>query len=147
MHWRTVISGLVIMALLPVSSLAAICNTSCRMTAMPARSTHTAEIAIHHHHRAPGTMPQAQVGTVPGTPHQLLPDHKCCNDSTPEISGPCLTSETNDLQEQTSSPRFFAGFGVVQNHNTLITKDDLNQRAPSLAMALSPSSRSLTLRI
>lgn len=151
MHLRTFISTVLISALMPLSSLAGICEINCRMLAMASPVVQPSADAAHadHHHSHDMMMPSGNgtAGQASSTPRSM--DHRCCNQSRATLSNPCSISMSNDLQEQRVSPKSGQELATVQ---TLIPdspriRQHLNRRSSAKLFDTPVSSLPLPLRI
>lgn len=164
MHLRIFISGFLILALVPASSFGAICSASCQMAALPRMPAHCmepsdnsspADTPAHQHqgisknHGASKKVSHLNGGAAQRRPKQFPLSHTCCNGNANAVSSPCLSSETQVFQDQTISPAFRVGFGLLPTHGPglLIVSEQPTRHAASNALVLSAFSRSLTLRI
>jgi hypothetical protein len=155
-HWRTLISAVLILVLLPISSLAAVCDVNCRTNgmrsmAMNLRSPHTGQnarpVVQHHHEITPDSDPN--VVSIAAVSHQVLASHACCNGLERTQISPCVRSENNTLQEQTLVSRCGRNSGIVRNHvsDLFVFKENLSRDSIPLASVPPAFFHSLTLRI
>jgi hypothetical protein len=162
-HWRTLITAVLILVLLPISSIAAVCEVNCRtngmskmaMSSVPPHTSHNAGLpaAQHHHGIAPNSEPN--VVAPAALPHQLLAGHACCNALLPTLTSPCVKSQNNTLQEQIVAAKWSPTFRIVQAQVSglllfkeyLIFKEYLSRNSIPLASVPLALSHSLSLRI
>lgn len=143
-YLRTFISGLLILALLPVSSFAAICGASCRMAGMADMPAHSPAMAAHHHDDDDLVVAEAH-----NKNGHTVRERTCCNGDERTVSSSCLMSKTGVVQEPALFPKFRAEFAALQIHGpaSLIIKEPAHWHASPNGSTLIPSLRSLTLRI
>lgn len=109
MHSRTLISAVVMLALLPISSIRAVCEVNCRAHGMPnmvmdsplPHSDHNARAAAHHHHEITSDSGPNAIAAVSD---RFLASHACCSGFLPTLTSPCLRSQ-NSTQERTVAPK------------------------------------------
>jgi hypothetical protein len=155
-HWRTLISAVLILMLLPLSSLAAVCGVNCRTNGMPdmamnAPSPHAGQNAgpgAHHHHEStPGSDPD--VISITSVSHQLVASLACCAGLLPTLTSPCVTAQNDLLKEQPVS-KCGRNSGIVQSQVSDLLpffKERLNRHSIPLSSMPSNLSESLSLRI
>jgi hypothetical protein len=159
-HWRTLISAVLILVLLPISSVAAVCDMNCRTNGMPSMAMHsmsrhaghrTSPATQHHHQLASDSNPNA----IAAVSYQVLASHACCNGLLRTLTSPCSRSQNNTLQEQIVAPKWSPNPGIVQTQvsglllfkENLIFKDCLSRNSIPLASVPPALSHSLSLRI
>ena len=153
-HWRNLISAVLILVLLPISSIAAVCNITCRTNGMPNMAMTSLPpqagqgLPAHHHHEITPNS-DSNVVAIASLSHQLLASHACCNGLLPTLASPCVKSQDNTLQEQTVVSKSGRDSGIVQNHvsDLFLFKEDLSRYSIQLASAPPALSHSLSLRI
>jgi hypothetical protein len=97
------------LALLPISSVAAVCALNCRTNGMPSmpmesmsrHGSHNARAAAHHHHEITSDSGPKATAAVSD---QFSASHACCSSFLPTLTSPCLRSQ-NSTQEQTVAPK------------------------------------------
>ena len=123
-YLRAVISTLLILALLPISSAAAICDLSCRKAVMPEMVTtsegpphaaHRASSGSHHHDSSRTTehLRSETDARDAADPHQISDSHGCCDENLLTLSSPCATS-LQESQVRTTSPQFDSKSATAQ---------------------------------
>lgn len=152
-HWRPLISTVLILVLLSISSSAAVCVVTCRtngmqsmaMNSLSPHAGHNSAPAAHHHHEITS---DSHRNVVAAASHQFLTSHTCCSGVLPTLTSSCLRSQNNTLQERTVAPTCAAS-GIVQHHVTcrLVSKETFRRRSIPPASVLHAFSHSLTLRI
>lgn len=127
MHWRSLISGLLILVLMPAWSLAAGCDFYCRAIAAadrpaksssPAHALHGGEAALQHHHHEYGMMDVAAephaVG-VTASDHQHFASRTCCKGTGASFSTSCMTHQRSGFEERRLAPKYNDNLDVVQS--------------------------------
>src|SRR5204863_9015826 len=109
-HSQTVISAFLIVALLPITSLAAVCNVNCEMQDRhvnhPASSNAApSQIPAQHHHSSSEITSTNNTSLQAGL-HGVSSGHGCCNDSGRKLSSVCQSQLNSVKQEQAGSPEF-----------------------------------------
>lgn len=156
MHLRTVISAVLILLLLPVSSVAAVCDMNCRTNGMPdiamkSMSPDAGQApgpAAHHHHQIP-TGSARSVASTAVVAHQHFASHACCSGLLPRLNSPCVKSQNNAVQEQAVAPKCGLDSGIMQNQvsGLLLFTETLSRNSIPLPSAPSAFFHSLALRI
>ena len=151
MRWRTLISAVLILALLPISSVAAVCALNCRTNGMPSMAMesmsrhggHNAS-ATHHHE----TTSDSDPNSIAAVSHQFLASHACCSDPLPTQNSPCVGFQDYRLQDQTVVPKC-GDFAIVQQHVTgrFVLKEPFSRDSIPLTSIPPAVSHSGTLRI
>lgn len=159
-YCRAFITTVLVVLLLPVSSLAAICDLNCRNAAMHGMGTNSpawrhaghqvpSEPSQHHHHasaEAQRSAPEADVTTA--VDHgRISGSHQCCYGRQRGVSGYCRTLRANE--SRTVVPRFANNPPVVHGQATLpVFATQAVNDAPAGEEATTRSAwHSLTLRI
>jgi hypothetical protein len=152
-HLRTFISVLLILALLPTVSLAAVCDLSC--TLMPKAhsnprseaSTHENIAAQHHHHDH--AAPHLQGGSPGSAPHTISANHGCCTGVDGEFSEYCADAKGFAPQEKRAVTNSGIGFVHVGVPVLLIVDQEPRHRHSGIpkALVLNSSSCCIPLRI
>ena len=149
-HLRNFISAFLIVALLPVSSLAGICNVNCDMSAKPVITVQTSIAQLHaaHRHHSSHEMMAPGQATAGSTQHSI--SHRCCNQNEPMFSRLCSMPKNNLLQEQRVSPK--SGQDLATGRASVVDQprigQHLNWRAPTKPLISSAlNSLPLPLRI
>jgi hypothetical protein len=118
MHLRNLIAGILIVALLPASGFAAICDVNCRMATSLAQSpTSMPAHAAHHHHMAmqsPMSDEPTQAGSFQSsrTPHSNA-GHSCCDKRDLSLSSRCSMPKKSAFFAQ-KVPNFGPDLSVSQ---------------------------------
>jgi len=160
-HWRTFISALLVLALLPISPFAAICDLNCRTvtTAAMAMNSPGLRRAVHdasprpsrHHHSSGQTrQPATDAGFLSATDHALRSDNQqCCYDSQAGVSSSCAPLRLNDLQVKTAGPKLGDNSAILRTRASALAVIIQPVHHPPTAevCASSPASHSFTLRI
>lgn len=127
MPWRSLISGLLILVLLPAWSLAAGCDFYCRAIAAaerPANSSshaharHRAEAALQHHHHEYGLMKvtaEAEGERVATNDHRHFGSRTCCKGTGASLSTSCVTPQRSGFEERKLAPKYHDSLDVVQS--------------------------------
>jgi hypothetical protein len=158
-YLRTVISTLLLLALLPISSVAAICDLSCRKAAMPAMVT-MSEGSLHaahrissgaHHHDSSLTTEHLRSETDArdtADSRQVSGSHGCCAGIPLTLSSPCATS-LQESQARTASPEFDSKSATAQAHAPVpvLSIKKANRVYGAETLLCDTASHSLTLRI
>lgn len=156
MHWRTLISAVLILLLLPLSSLAAVCDVNCRTRGMPnmpmgSAALHTSNASgsatQHHHETKPASDPD--VISIAAVSHQVSSSHACCTGLLPTLTSPCVKSQNSALQEQTvvSNCGRNAVIARSQVFDLFVFREDMSRDSISPTSTPQFHSYSLTLRI
>jgi hypothetical protein len=159
-HWRTFISALLVLALLPISPLAGICDLNCRIVARATmamnspgvrHTVHDASPRPSQHDHSSGQTKQAarDAGFVSATNHgKVSGNHQCCYDSQAGVSRSCAPSRLNDLQVKIGGPKLGDNDATVRRACApALMIQPVNQCPAADACTSSPASHSLTLRI
>ena len=161
MHWRTFISALLVLALLPISPFAAICDLNCRTVAMGKMTMNSPGLrhAVHdaspqpsqHHHASGQTkQPAPDAGFASATNHGRVSDnHRCCYDSQTRVSSSCAPARLNNLQEKTAGPKLGDNFAIERGRASALALmiQPVNHSPTAEVCSSSTASHSLTLRI
>lgn len=127
MYWRSLISGLLILVLMPAWSLAAGCGFSCRAIAgadrpanssSPAHARHGAEAALQHHHHEYGVMNVAaepHAARVTTSDHQHFASRACCRGTGASFFTSCVTPQGSGFEERRLAPKYNDSLDVVQS--------------------------------
>ena len=156
-YLRTVISTLLILALMPISSVAAICDLNCQKAAMPAmtmssedpgHAAHRASSAAHHHHSSPARELLRYDASNAADPHQVSDSHGCCDGISLTLSSPCATS-LQESQVRTASPQFDSKSATAQAQAPapVLSGKKANCVFGARTLLHDTASHSLTLRI
>jgi len=153
MRLRTLISGLLILLLMPIFSFSASCNVSCGMLPETAKhSSHRSSIepmnAMHHHHAGPEQKNKNDGSAARANSHNISSNHTCCNGGQPVLLKLCLSLQGGILPETMISTGVGDAAPPVAGDAVLLT---INERAVRRAFGdihfPAPSPRSLPLRI
>jgi hypothetical protein len=155
-HWRTLISAVLILLLLPLSSLAAVCGVNCRTRGMPdmpmdSAALHTnnasGSATQHHHETKPASDPD--VMSIAAVSHQVSSCHACCTGLLPTLTSPCVRSQNSALQEQAIVSNYGRNAVIVRSQvlDLFVFREDLSRDSISPASTPQVHSYSLTLRI
>ena len=140
MHWRSLISGLLILVLMPAWSLAASCDFYCRATTAPTNSSvlahapHIARPAIQHHHHPDGMVnaaAQDQVAQAASNGHQLFGSRTCCRGTGTRLSMSCVTPQQSVLQEARLAQNGNDNSEVVQSRPPAFRLIEQDRNRPS----------------
>src|SRR5215471_19725248 len=115
MHWRSLISGLLILVLMPAWSLAASCDFYCDTTAPAnadavARAAHhprsTTATQNHHHESGMENVAAGAQATRPATNDEpSFSGHSCCEVLGANWSTSCVAPQPNARQEGGRAPK------------------------------------------
>ena len=151
MSMRAVISGVLILMLTPVSSLAAICHLSCAMRPESPRhssATHLGEArhAAHHHHTDFENTGHA--GAVNAVPQRVASGHACCNADQSAFSPACLTLRSSSFSRSIITTGLSTTVALPATAAMASAANERSRRhAPGNTHLLASLSRSIPLRI
>jgi hypothetical protein len=160
-HWRTFISAILVLALLPISPFAAICDLNCRTLAMATMAMNSPGLrhavhdasprpSQHHHSSSPTKQPAPDAGFVSATDRgQVSDNHQCCYYGQAGVSSSCVPSRLNDWQVKTAGPDLGDKFAIVQARASALALiiQPVNHSPTAQVCTSGPASHSLTLRI
>jgi len=152
MHLRTIISALLIAALLPVSAFAGICDVNCRTAAMAAITVQPAPKmthAVHHHHSSNETMNSPNRTIAQGSSQQHSVSHGCCKGSGVSLANACLMPKSSAVQAQRVSPKSGPELASMQTFVAELPAitEHLHRRVPKTFSSSPLESFPLPLRI
>lgn len=136
LRMRTVTSALLVLALLPISSFATICELNCRAATTSAgqQPSNQAAAAGHHQHAASD---------------RTMAGHACCPGARTINSASCPAPDQSAVQPQTTNAKFAFDCGVVEDRALLLpsTFPDQSRTEASITIFRETSLSSLPLRI
>lgn len=140
MHRRSLLSVLLILALMPAGSLSASCDCCC-LTVAPAalinaqsleRAAHHTGIAAQHHHHGSAmvsVVAAAQAARVAMKYEQRFSGHTCCRDARASISTSYVTPPESGLQQRRLGQKGSDNSEVVPRHPAFrLIEQDWNRR-------------------
>ncbi len=160
MRGRILISALLVLALLPVYSFAAICGLNCcatlvskpmAMSSMEGAAAHHVSLIDHRQHHSKvdqSTLSQNAV-IATGTPEQTVAARVCCSGNQTASSASCGARNTNALQEPVTAPKFDSNPAVLPASASIHTRavQDSNRVDTPRAPVRDQAPSLLTLRI
>jgi hypothetical protein len=152
-HWRTLISAVLILVLLSLSSAAPVCDVQCRTSGMPGMkmnsgSPHVGSAAQHHHQITPDS-DDPDAGSIAPVSQLLFAKNACCVGLLPTLTIPCVKPQNNTFEKQFVAPKWNPDSGRVQNQlaGLSLFQESLNPDSTTPAAVPPVVSHSLTLRI
>jgi hypothetical protein len=157
----TLSAALLVLLVLPTSSLTTVCDLNCQRGALPgmAMSSPGFRQAVHdpssgrplHHHASGHSQHSARGADVATVVEngQVSPNHQCCHNSRVAVSSPCAASRLIESQAQTATPKVGYKPLLVQGKAPALafTIQAVNQNPAGENVARGPAPHSLTLRI
>ena len=148
---RTCISGLLIFVLLPLSSMAAVCQSRCTMGMPPAvrasspviHTMHAHADHLNHHHTTD------EAGQPFSHPNSTTVGHSCCHWHGMMHSLFCLGLMDGAFLAQAVTPKFGSSLAMVQGLSPcfLVKYQDLERHSTERKVSFAAQSRLPVLRI